>query len=167
MANSVLILTDPGFGKTTGIQKNEEIGIMEGLDPKETFILNVKGKPLSFKGWQKNYKQGVTKGGNYAESTDPKEIMDLMDYINNNRPEIHNFILDDAQYIMAEKFMNDALKTGYEKFSKLGKEMYDVLNRGIKMRNDMTFFVLAHQEETKTGFKMRTIGEQSCLNSLN
>lgn len=158
MANTVLILTEPGFGKTTAIDENSELGI-EGLDPKETVIINVKGKPLSFRGWQKKYKGPISSGGNYIETTDPKVIMEITDFININRPEVINLVIDDGQYIMAEKFMQDALKTGYEKFSRLGKEMYDVINKGIKCRANMNFFFLAHEEETKKGYKMKTIGK--------
>ena len=46
MANGVLIVGESGSGKSTSI---------ETLDPKETFIINVASKPLSFKGWKKNY----------------------------------------------------------------------------------------------------------------
>ena len=156
--NSILVLTEFGFGKTTSLSKNEELGIMEGLNPKETVILNVKGKPLSFRGWRNNYKTGLKSGGNYAETTDPVAIVEIMEYVNKERPEIHNFVLDDAQYIMAQQFMDDALKTGFEKFSKLGRNMYNVINKGIKLRDDLNFIVLAHQEETKTSYKMLTIG---------
>ncbi len=158
MANTALILTEPGFGKTTGIHENTELGIV-GLNPKETVIINVKGKPLSFRGWQKYYKAPISTGGNYAETTNPQDIIGIINHVNEKRLEILNLIIDDAQYIMAEQFMNDALKSGYDKFSKLGKNMYDVINTGLKCRNNLNFFVLAHQDETKDGYKMKTIGK--------
>ena len=40
MANGVLIVGESGSGKSTSI---------ETLDPKETFIINVESKPLSFR----------------------------------------------------------------------------------------------------------------------
>lgn len=99
MSNAVAIVTESGFGKTTSVGSIPELGI-KGLDPKETFFFNVKGKPLPFRGWKKVYipvdiSTGPPKVGNYLESCNPYDIMKVMQYIGANRPEIKNIVIDD------------------------------------------------------------------------
>lgn len=162
MATSIAIVTKSGFGKSTSIGKNEELGI-EGLNPQETVIINVKGKPLPFRGWKKQYKGPISQGGNYVELADSKEIINIITYINTSRLEIKNIILDDFQYVMSEQFMNDALKTGYTKYSVLGKNIYDLLSAGNSCRENINFIVLTHSDEVKHGteetYKIKTIGK--------
>lgn len=162
MANLVGIVTPSGFGKSTSIGKNEELGIA-GLDPTETAIINVKSKPLPFRGWKNQYKGKISEKGNYAEIADTREVMNAVTYISSNRPDIKVVVIDDFQYLMAEQFMADALKSGFEKFSKLGKYIYDLLTTCSKVREDLTIIVLAHSEETKHGstesYKLKTIGK--------
>ena len=59
------IVGSSGDGKSTSIFPNAEIGI-EGLDPKETVIINVMGKPLPVRGAYKLYdpEKKITEGGN-------------------------------------------------------------------------------------------------------
>ena len=167
MSNAVAIVTESGFGKTTSVGSIPELGI-KGLNPAETFFFNVKGKPLPFRGWKKMYipvniSTGPPKVGNYLESCNPYDIMKVMQYIGANRPEIKNIVIDDYQYILADEFMAQALKAGFDKFNKLSKNAYDVLNTGINLPAHMNFFVLTHSEEIENGFqtsyKIKTIGK--------
>jgi hypothetical protein len=170
MSNLIGIVTYSGFGKSTSIGKNEEIGI-EGLNPKETVLFNVKGKSLPFRGWKKQYNGKISEGGNYAEIADSKTVNEIIGFIGEKRTDIHNVVIDDFQYLLAEQYMADALKSGFEKFSKLGKNIYDLLTTCGKLRSDINVFILTHSEEVKHGgqetYKIKTIGEQSCLYSLN
>lgn len=116
MANAIAVVGDTGTGKTSSIMPDQEVGIT-GLNPKETFILNVKDKPLPMKGYQKHYIT-IPAGtppttGNYFASTDAQEIIKIISYIGQNRPDIKNIVLDDGQYIMSEEFMANALKVGW------------------------------------------------------
>lgn len=115
MANAIAVVGDSGTGKSTSLGQVPELGI-KGVDPKETFIINIKGKPLPIKGWASKYKEiDISKPpteGNYLSTSDPSLIIKTMAFINTNRPDIKNVIIDDAQYIMAEEFMANALKTG-------------------------------------------------------
>ena len=116
MANAVAVVTESGFGKTTSMGSIPELGI-EGLDPKETFLINVKNKPLPFRGWKNYYKpvdisKGPPKVGNYFGSSNPYDIIKVMSYVSTNRPDIKNLVVDDYQYIMSEEFMANALKAG-------------------------------------------------------
>lgn len=165
MANGIAIVAHTGYGKSTAIGNIPELNI-EGLDPKETFIINVKGKPLPFKGWKQQYKP-VPDGsppaeGNYLATTKASVIISTLKYIDENRPDIKCVVLDDFQYVMSEQFMSDALKKGYDKFNVLAKNAYDVINAGLKMKEDTLFFVLTHADNTETSYgtdyKIKTIG---------
>lgn len=97
MANAIAIVGDTGTGKSTSLVKDDELGII-GVDPKETFIINVKGKPLPMRGWKKMYvavPEGPPITGNYFASSDAQAVIKVMKYLVTNRPDIKNVILDD------------------------------------------------------------------------
>ena len=169
MSTAIAVITESGFGKSTSLghipkeDLKSEFDI-EGLKPEETLLINIKGKPLPYGGWKKQYKlispDKPPTEENYLVSTDPVLIIKTLNYFNENRPDIKNFVIDDFQYLMAEEFMTNALKTGYEKFSKMAKNAYDVINTGLKLRDNANFIILTHSDEVKDGtFKMKTIGK--------
>jgi len=162
MANAIAIVGDSGSGKTTSISQIPELNIV-GLDPKETFIINVKGKPLPMRGWKGKYTHiDVTKApteGNYLATTDTALILKTLAFINLNRKDIKNVVLDDAQYVMSEEFMQNALKSGYDKFNKMAKNMYDIINTGINMRESINFIMLTHDDEEDGKSKIKTLGK--------
>lgn len=163
MSKAIAIVGDSGSGKSTSMAQMPELGII-GLDPKETFIINVKGKDLPFRGWKKKYvsvkplSEGPPTEGNYLASTDPEAITRVINFIGKSRPDIKNVVLDDGQYVMAQEFMDNALKTGYEKFNKLAKHMYDIINAGIMLPSDKNFILLTHSDEENGVLKIKTIG---------
>lgn len=157
MATGILVLGDSGSGKSTSIGGVQELGI-KGLDPKETVIINVKNKPLPFRGWKKQYGGKISEGGNYYASSNSEEIIKVIRYISANRPDIKNVVLDDFQYTMSEQFMKDAFEKGFEKFTRIGKYSYDVINAGLNMRSDMNFIILTHSDEENNKLKMKTLG---------
>lgn len=162
MANTIAIVTESGFGKSTSLGNIPELDI-KGVNPKETLLINVKDKPLPYSGWETDYtpigfdKPPTTE--NYLASTEASFIIKTMQYFNANRPDIKNVIIDDFQYLIAEEFVATALKTGYEKFSRMAKNTYDVINAGLALRKGMTFVILTHSEETKSSYKIKTIGK--------
>ena len=99
MADLIGVVGNAGSGKSTS---------MRNLDPKTTFIINVAGKPLPFKGWKKNYvpltQDPTTKAfsGNLYNTSDVKMILQILKMINKQRPEIKVVVIEDAQYIMAK-----------------------------------------------------------------
>lgn len=166
MATTIAVVAESGFGKSTSMGNIPELNI-QGLDPKETFLINIKGKALPFKGWRKNYTSipadGPPVSGNYLASTSPKMVIAVINYINTSRPDIKTVVLDDYQYVMAEEFMANALKSGYDKFNKMAKNAFDVINAGIKMSDNKNFIVLTHSEPvlvgTEASYKIKTLGK--------
>ena len=157
MAEGIIVIGDSGSGKSTSIGGVEELGI-KGLDPKETIVINVKNKPLPFRGWKNQYTGKISEGGNYFASANSEEIIRVLKYISDNRPEIKNVVLDDFQYTMSEQFMKDAFEIGFDKFTRIGKFSYDIINAGLQMRSDINFIILTHSDEENNKLKMKTLG---------
>lgn len=161
MANAIAIVGDSGSGKSTSIGQIPELGI-RGLDPEKTFIINVKGKPLPMKGWKSKYKPidltKPPKEGNYLATVDSTLIIKTIAYINAERPDITNVVLDDFIYIMSDSFMSKALQSGFDKFNVLGKNAYDVINSGINMSEDKNFILMTHDDEENGKAKMKFLG---------
>lgn len=162
MANAIAIVGQSGSGKSSSVMPDAEISVI-GLDPKETFIINIKDKPLPMRGWKKMYIPipvgAPPTTGNYFASTDAQAIIKVMLYIGANRPDIRNIVVDDSQYIMSEEFMVNALKAGYDKFNKMAKNMYDVINTGLSLPADRNFFLLTHSEENDGMTDIKTLGK--------
>jgi hypothetical protein len=162
MARGILIVGQSGTGKSTSVSN---------LKPEETFIINVQGKDMPFKGYNKNYKKvDITKGppkeGNMLISDNPANIKGVVEYISTNRPEIKSIIIDDWQYAAANEFMRKADQKGYDKFTSIGKNIWMIaeLPKNLQ-RDDLDIFYLTHSEQAfddSTGSryaKAKTVGK--------
>lgn len=158
MAITYCIVGASGTGKSTSFGNIPELDI-EGLDPKKTALINIMGKPLPFKNYTKMYSRKISDGGNYAAIIDSSVIIEALRYIK-TRQDIKYIILDDFQYVMANDFMNKALEKGFDKFSRIGKNTYDILMEGKNLRDDQHFICITHSElDAQAGsFKVKTIG---------
>ena len=142
----ILIVAKSGRGKSTS---------MINLNPETTFLINIMGKALPFPKGMK-YRTGK----NMLISTSTPVICAKLQEISNKQPEIKTVVIDDAQYLMATEFMATAMVKGYEKFTKMARNFWDVLFLSTKLRGDLKVFMLAHEEETFTGErKMKTLGK--------
>ena len=157
MAQSVLIIAESGCGKSTSI---------ENLDPKETFIINVANKPLPFKGWKKKYQTFdlITKQGNCANVSSPKDIEAVLKIVNNDLKHIKNIVIDDFQYMSAFEYFGRATEKGFDKFTQMGAALAHIAKLPILMRDDLMVFYLTHAEEStdlegKRKVKAKTIGK--------
>lgn len=153
MSNSVLIIGEPGSGKSTAIRN---------LDPSETFIINIIGKPLPFRGYKKKYipiNADATEG-NYYQSDNFAKIIRLIKVINQKRQDIKNLIIDDFQYTMCNEFMQRATEGGYTKFTEIGKHAWEIVNELEFIDERFHIYILSHSEVTNEGiYKAKTIGK--------
>lgn len=148
MSNSILVLGESGAGKSTSIRN---------LNPKETYIINVLDKPFPFRGYKKMYGKDYK---NYHSTSDYREISKCIHWVNTQRPDIKTLILDDFQYVMATEFMDRAMEKGYDKWSELGKHVWDIFNLLISTRPDLYTFVLTHSDTDAAGkHKIKTLGK--------
>lgn len=155
MSTLIGIVGQSGTGKSTSV---------ETLNPNETVIINISNKPLPFKGWKSKYKEGkLSEGANYVSTDNAAIIVQGLKYISDNRKEIKQVVIDDSQYLMSFEFMAKAKEKGFEKFTDIGKNTFDVLNTSRQLREDLKVFVLYHEETTNENFnqkrKIKTIGE--------
>lgn len=152
----VLIIGESGTGKSTSIRT---------LPPSETFIINVMGKALPFKGSNSLYKEfnNENTDGNIYSQTDPFKIVAAIKFINDKRPDIKNLIIDDYTYIVTTEFMERATEKGFNKFAEMAKNSWSVLYEAVKgLRKDLTCFILAHSEMKAEGvIKTKTIGKMT------
>jgi adenylate kinase family enzyme len=153
MSNAVLILGESGSGKSTSLRN---------LDPKETFIVNVIGKPLPFRGAMKNYTALSSDGisGNYHTTDDTSAIKRVTSLINNKRLDIKTLVIDDFGYTITNSFMRKANQRGYERFIDIAKDMFDVLDIVSNLRDDLYCFIMMHTETDNQGrSKPKTVGK--------
>jgi len=157
MSELIGILGDSGKGKSTSFRN---------LDPEETVIINVSGKPLPFKGWKGNYKKGIKDGGNYAVTNNAKKIEAILKYIHAEREDIKNVIIDDMQYIQAFEFFKRRDEKNYQKFNDIGGHLFDVLNTSRNLREDLRVITTFHPDESGEGLDkkkvFKTLGESFC-----
>lgn len=154
MNTSILVIGESGSGKSTSIRN---------LDPKSTFIINITGKALPIKGANKLYKpfNRETNEGNLYSSSDPIKIINLLKYIT-KLENIKTIIIDDFQYLMGFEFIKRAKERGYDKFSEIGQNAFNVITQAQNLREDQISVILAHSEDIisdnikKT--KIKTIG---------
>lgn len=165
----ILILAPSGFGKTTSIGNLPELGI-EGLNPKETFVISATSKPLPFRGSSKVYKvvdplsPPTVENGNRLISNSGPFIAKTINFILANRSEIKSIVIDDANYIMQDYYMTNASKKGYDTFKEIGASMNAVFT-AMETSSTVNFYMMAHYEEYRDSnedtisYRFKTVGK--------
>ena len=160
MGQRIAIVGKPTKGKSTSVLPNADLNI-KGLNPEETIILTFSGKMLPIRGANKLYPSDkkISEGGRFMHLTDVKHLPQIIQFINNNRPEIKNIVLEDMQYSMSNEFMARAKEKGYEKFTDIGVNFATWMKLLQDSREDLFTWIIWHPEEDKNGdLKMKTIG---------
>lgn len=152
MSKLAAIVGETGSGKSTSIK---------GLNPEETYVINVAGKELPFKGSTKLYNRD---NKNYKEIDDAREILSLLQTLSANAPQIKNVIIEDGNYIMGFNLINKAMESGFTKFSVMAKDMVNLIQSAKKLRDDLNIFYFSHPETIDDGgeivsYKMKTAGK--------
>lgn len=139
MADGVLIVGESGTGKSTSIMN---------LEPSETFIINVQGKPLPF--FNKKYvKCDPTKPpveGNVYYTDKSNTILEVIKYVSKNRSDIKTIIVDDYQYVAVNQYMTRIKEKGFEKFNDIGHGIWLLPSILPTLRDDLVVFILSHEE---------------------
>jgi len=153
MSNCVLIIGHSGTGKSTSLRN---------LPPEETFIINVLGKVLPFKGANSKYTalSDDRLSGNYFCSDSAAVIIKVVKFINERRPDIKNLIIDDFTYSITNEYMSKIMVKGFEKYAELGRNAWQIMNDLSHCRPDLYSFVLSHSDQGSDGvIKCKTIGK--------
>ncbi len=136
MGIPVLILGESGSGKSTSLRN---------FEPDEIGILNVASKPLPFR-----KKLHVLNGATYYAIKQKLA-----------RPVLKTYAIDDSQALMAFSMFAKAKEKGYDKFTEIAVDFYDLLRFVIdKTPEDCIVYFLHHTETTDTGkIKAKTVGK--------
>lgn len=152
MAKLIAVVGETGSGKSTSVKT---------LDPKTTYIINVAGKELPFKGSAKLYNREAK---NYKEVDDAKEILKTLEAISNTSPQTKDVVIEDSNYIMGFNLINKATEVGYTKFTLMAQDMVKLIQGIKKLRDDLNVYYFSHLDEVEDGgeiasYKMKTSGK--------
>ena len=135
MAVIVAVMGESGTGKSTSL-RNFQKG--------EASVINVSKKPLPFRNTL-----SVFKTDNY------QEVQVMI-----KRAQAKSVVIDDAQYLMAFEYMHRAKEKGYEKFTDIGANFFNLTQTATALPDDKIIYFLFHIERTKDGNeKCKTIGQ--------
>lgn len=166
MATLIAVVGNTGTGKSTSLfpykDKNVEI---KGLNPNETVLINVSGKPLPTPNAEASYPLGklLSQGGRHFKTNDPFSIKALIEAIDSDDKfkHIKNIVVDDAVYIQLLMFMDRILEKGYDKYSEIGQAAYLPIKAAQSCtREDLTIIFMYHFDKDNDGFKrVKTAGK--------
>lgn len=141
MANVYIVLGSTGSGKSSSTRN---------LNPEETFIINVLGKPLPYKGSKKSYN---SEKKNTITTSDYKTVILALQKVG-EKEEIKNIILDDARHIMVEEYFKRALEAGYGKFAQLGQHFQQVIQAAKDIPGDKNVVIMLHDDDKQSDSKI-------------
>lgn len=161
----ILVLAKSGFGKTFSMGKVESLGHI-GLNPKETYVISVTSKPLTFPGSRELYKTTPINNmgaGNRVITNNPEQVAYAIEQLLSSPFE--NIVVDDFNYLMQDYYMDNALKGGWDTPKKIGYFMGKIFSAIEKYGDsEKNIIVLAHGEEVpqqdgRVYLKMKTTGK--------
>ena len=131
----VLLIGQSGSGKSTSLRnfKGDEVA-----------VINVLGKPLPFKS---DIKAG--KCDDYATilkaiASTPKKTI----------------VIDDANYLITNEFMNKSSIKGYDKYNELANNFWNLINSTKNIEGGKTVYLIMHEDTDENGnVKPKTIGK--------
>ena len=129
MARLVLVLGRSGSGKSAS---------MRNFAPGDVAIINVLGKELPFKSEHKTFVSDDYAKIKQALTSAPKDVI----------------VIDDAGYLMTNEFMNRCYEKGYEKFTEMARNFYELL-RFVKFSlpdNKIVYFFM-HIDTDAEGYE--------------
>lgn len=145
MSNLICVAGQSNSGKSTSLRT---------LDPKSTFIISCTNKQLQIPGFRKKYPKVEIKDkklvGNWYVQNKYDKIENILDLISKTRPEIKVVVLDDINYLLSNETFENATTKGYEKFTLMAKNYYDLLTDCQLLRDDLTIVVISHTENFGT-----------------
>ena len=149
MGIPILLASSSGKGKTTSIRN---------MNTKETFLINVLNKPLPFKnkGWV-NVEQDKENGNVYSTDNVDIVIAVIKKAIGKG---YKNIIIDDGTFILLNEFMNRISEKSFDKFSEIGKHIYNLIDTIKKLPQDVCVVLVWHTEESNYGdLKLKSAGK--------
>jgi hypothetical protein F3_08366 len=165
MSNIICLAGLSNSGKSTSLKY---------LEPESTFIVSCTNKQLQIPGFRKKYKKVTTNEGklvgNWYINNNYDNIKKMLNIVSKTRPEVKVIVLDDANYLLSNETFQNALTKGYEKFTILAKNYYDLIEYCMNLRDDLTVVFVTHIENFGTDidpeYRMWTTGKM-LTNAIN
>lgn len=135
MGLPILVLGESGTGKSTSLRN---------FKPEDIKVINVANKPLPFK--------------NKFESVSTDNYSKIIGELKLNKKKV--VVIDDAQYLMANEFMRRATERGFDKFTEIAQNFWNLVNSVKDLPDDVVVYFMAHIERDANGNeKIKTIGK--------
>lgn len=136
MGLAILILGFSGSGKSAS---------MRNFGADELALVNVNGKQLPFR----------TQFKSVLRSDDYKEITAFI-----KKQNAKAIAIDDTQYLMTNEFMRRSKETGFQKFTDIAKNFWELVRMVETLPDDVIVYFLSHIETGEDGRqKAKTIGK--------
>lgn len=146
MSIATLILGNSGSGKSTSLRN---------LDPSKALLIQCIKKPLPFRsnGWKTRLT--LKSAGNVIQSSDPAVIVKVL------QTAPHDIVVvDDYQAVMVNELMNRSSEKGYDKFTDIGKNAFNVFQAAGSRPDHRRVYILAHTQTDDFGqVRMKTVGK--------
>lgn len=148
----VLLMGASGSGKSTSLRN---------LPAEETAIINITNKPMPFR--NKDNKTIVTLENFKKE--DEKELSyeelykRIIATIKGTKKKI--IVIDDSSYMMAFENFEKATNKGYDKFTNMAKNYYDLIKSAISCGDEKIVYIITHEEvdDVNQLYRPKTIGK--------
>lgn len=143
MAKVIGVMGESGSGKTTA---------MRNLPSADTFYIDCDKKGLNWKGWRTKYKQSREAGKTNYYSTDSfSNVQILLEKIDKDENYQHfkYVVIDTINGLMVAEEMRILSMQGGDKrsaWTDLASNGWEVVNKSLEMRDDLTVIILAHSE---------------------
>ncbi|MCQ2125124.1 MAG: ATP-binding protein [Fibrobacter sp.] len=121
-----MVYGESGTGKSTSLRN---------FQPGECSVINVSKKPLPFRNQLP-----------VAKTDDYKVITDLL-----QKSKSKSLVIDDATYLMTNEFMRTAKVTGFQKFTDMAKNFFDMIQTAINLPDDKIVYIMGHVERDQFG----------------
>lgn len=147
MSIATLILGESGTGKSTSLRN---------LNPKNTLLIQCINKPLPFpsKDWTVRNRK-TNPNGNVFRTDNSENIIKAI-----QMSDAEVVIIDDYQAVMVNELMNKCNERGYDKFTSIGKNAWDVFNAAGTAAEHRRIYILAHTQTDDFGaVRMKTVGK--------
>ena len=148
----VLLMGSSGSGKSTSLRN---------LPAEETTIINITNKPMPFK--NKDGKKIVTLTDFQREGEKELSYEELykriISAIKGTKKKI--IVIDDSSYMMAFENFEKATNKGYDKFTNMAKNYYDLIKSAISCSDEKIVYVITHEEidDVNQLYRPKTIGK--------
>lgn len=137
MAIPVLILGQSGTGKSYS---------MKNFDENEVCLISVQKSLLPFR-------------KKFTETTVTDKYAEIAKAMKSTKKNV--IVIDDTQYLMANEFMRRATERGYDKFTEIAFNFWDLIVQEVNsLPDDTIVYLLCHTSTDENGVeKMKTIGK--------